>query len=162
MSTQRYEIKLTESELRAVYLFSMLRRPGTGLKRFVAIAVGGIALAMAFQRTDAMAHVLGAIVALACGWIALRPFVVARVLTKQVLSKQGAPEVTVELDEAGVLVTRTGKSARFAWSRITAQGRGPGFYWYEIQGAAIAAIPDRLVSDRPGLEALLKRAGQAS
>jgi hypothetical protein len=157
VSTQRYEIKLTESELRAVYLFSMLRRPGTGLKRFVAIAVGGIALAMAFQRTDAMAHVLGVMVALACGWIALRPFIVARVL-----SKQGGPEVTVELDETGVLVTRTGKTARFAWSRITAQGRGPGFYWYEIQGAAIAAIPDRLVSDRPGLEALLKRAGQPS
>jgi hypothetical protein len=151
----RYVIQLTEPERRAVYLFSMLRRPGTGLRRFMAIIVGGAALMMGAQQSG-MAQIFAVIVALACGWIALRPFLMARIL-----SKQGGPEIVVEVGEPGVTLRRDGKSATFAWSRITAQGRGPGFYWYEVQGAALAAIPDRLVTDRPGLEKLLERAGSS-
>jgi|GEM_PF-2644596 len=152
----RYVIQLTESERRAVYLFSMLRRPGTGLRRFMAIMVGGAALMMGAQQSG-MAQIFAVIVALACGWIALRPFLMARIL-----SKQGGPEIVVEVGAPGVTLRRDGKSATFAWSRITAQGRGPGFYWYEVQGAALAAIPDRLVTDQKGLEKLLQRAGSAT
>jgi hypothetical protein len=154
-SPHRYAFQLTEAELRAVILFSMLKRPGAGLRRFMAIAVGGVALAVGLERTSSMAHVFAIVIALACGWIALRPFVLSRVM-----AQRPAPAVEVELGEPGVTVRRDGKSATFDWSRITAQGRGPGFYWYEVQGAAIAAIPDRVIQDRAGLEAWLARAGK--
>ena len=95
------------------------------------------------------------VIALACGWIALRPFVLSRVM-----AQRPSPAVELEIGEPGVTIRRDGKSATFDWSRITAQGRGPGFTWYEVQGAAIAAIPDRVVQDRPGLEAWLGRAGK--
>lgn len=154
-SPQRYAFQLTEAELRAVILFSMLKRPGAGLRRFMAIAIGGIALAVGLERQSSMAHVLAIVVALACGWIALRPFILSRVM-----AQKPSPQVEVSLGEPGVTLTRNGKSATFDWSRITAQGRGPGFYWYEVQGAAIAAIPDRVVQDRASLEGWLARAGK--
>lgn len=155
MGAHRYTVRMTESELRAVYLFSMLRRPGTGLRRFLAVAVGAVALAVGFEQEGASARVFGIVIALGCAWTALRPFILSRVM-----SKNGSPEVEVEFDQKGVSVTRAGKTAQFAWSSITAQGHGPGFYWYEIRSGALAAIPDRLVKDPAGLEKLLARAGQ--
>jgi hypothetical protein len=153
--TLRYEFQLTPAELRAVVLFSMLRRPGEGFRRLVAIAVGGIALMWAAQGSG-WAQVGGVTLALACGWIALRPVFLSRVM-----AQKPAPKVTLELSERGVKVIKEGKAADFAWSRITAQGKGPGFYWYEVQRAAIAVIPDRVVDDRAALEALLARAGSS-
>jgi hypothetical protein len=149
----RFEFQLAPSEVRAVVLFSMLRRPGEGLRRLVAIAAGGIALAWAAQGRG-WAQVGGVTLALGCAWIALRPFVLARLM-----AQKPSPRVSLELSERGVKVERDGKSAEFPWSRITAHGRGPGFHWYEIQRAAVAAIPDRVVTDRAALEALLARAG---
>lgn len=151
--TLRYEFQLSPAELRAVVLFSMLRRPGEGLRRLIAIAVGGVALMWAAQGSG-WSQVGGVTLALACGWIALRPFFLARMM-----AQRPSPRVTLELSERGVNVVKDGKAAEFAWSRITAHGKGPGFYWYEVQRAAIAAIPDRVVEDRPALEALLSRAG---
>lgn len=149
----RFAFQLTPAEVRAVVLFSMLRRPGEGLRRLVAIASGGVALAWA-ARGGGWAQVGGVPLALACAWIALRPFVLSRLA-----AQRPSPAVTVELSERGVKVERAGKSAEFPWSRITAHGRGPGFTWYEIQRAAVAAIPDRVVPDRAALDALLARAG---
>lgn len=149
----RYEFQLSPAEVRSVILFSMLRRPGEGLRRVLAIVVGGVALLWG-TGSGGWSQVGGITLALACGWIALRPFFLARMM-----AQKPSPKVVVELSERGVKVVRDGKAAELAWSRITAQGKGPGFYWYEVQRAAIAAIPDRVISDRPALEALLARAG---
>lgn len=151
----RYEVTLTDEELRTAWLEEERARRG-----LVRRALGPVLVVLGLstwisQTNDATRLVSVLAVALGLFHVA-RPFLaVARVLADR--RRTGAKEVVVSLDDDGLAIGRGGKTLRFAWNEVTAAGERQGYIFYEVRGQHRAPIPLRVVPDLDALRSLLKR-----
>lgn len=159
MPALRYEIRLTDDELRTAWLTEDNARRGL-LRRsigpaLVVFGLGSIVSGGVGQGGDVLAQLLGvAAVALGLFHVA-RPFlVIARVLAER--RRRGDDTVIVVLDDDGIGLTRQGKSMRMPWKDVTAAGQRDTYVWYELRGQHRAPIPLRVVPDAEALRALLR------
>ncbi|MBX7192179.1 MAG: hypothetical protein K1X94_08985 [Sandaracinaceae bacterium] len=154
MTALRYEIALTDDELRTAWLTEDRARRGF-LRRSIGPALVVFGLGTLVSQPDGTARLLG-IAAVAWGLFQLaRPFlVVAQVLKER--RARGGDEVTVVLDDDGIALTRQGKSMRAPWKDVTAAGQRDTYVWYELRGQHRAPIPLRVVPDAEALRALLR------
>lgn len=147
-----YDVDLTDDELRAAWLTedrarrSLLRR---------AIAPVAVVLGLGAIVGDGGSRVAG-FLAVAFGLATVaQPFLaVAGVLAAR--RKQGPTAVRVALEDAGIMLTRGGKTARFPWSEVTAAGQRATYVWYELRGQHRAPIPLRVIEDLEALTSLLR------
>lgn len=141
-SPLRYELRLTDAELRRVFLFGYFKRPFAILRRFAGFGV--IALGFHTLRDGAL-HPLAGIACIAWGsWFVLHPLIGAFLAVRR---RGSRGQVVVEVGDAGIGISQDGKRANFGWERVTEAGKLGDLVWFEIKGAALAAIPLRVVSD---------------
>ncbi len=153
MPPLRYEITLTDDELRTAWLTEDRSRRGL-LQRTITALLILFGVATLALEGAASARWVG-VAALALGLLRLsRPFLVLR----RVLSdrrRAGPERVVVTLDDAGIVLERGGKSARFPWSEVSAAGErvAERYFYYELRGRHRAPIPHRVVDDPEALRA---------
>ena len=151
---QRYDVELTDEELRTAWLTEDRARRGL-LRRAIGPAMVVLGVVTLASDGSPTARLVG-LLALAFGLFHLaRPFLtVARVLSER--RRAGDTRIVVELADEGISLTRAGKTVRFPWKEVTAAGRRETYIWYELRGQHRAPIPLRAVSDPDALTALLR------
>jgi hypothetical protein len=103
------------------------------------------------SQSDGTARVIATFAVLLGLFQIARPFLtVARAISER-KRRGGSQRVTVALDDAGIALTREGKTVRFPWKDVTAAGERETYVWYELRGQHRAPIPRRVIDD---LEAL--------
>lgn len=140
----RYELRLTDAELRRVFLFGYFKRPFAILRRFLGFGV--IALGFHVMRTgsDDLPWFAGPLCVLWGSWFVLHPLIGAWLAVRR---RGSRGSVVVEVGDDGVAISQEGKRAAFGWDRVTEAGKLGDLVWFEVRGAALAAIPLRVVED---------------
>lgn len=153
MKPLRYEIELTDEELRKAWIREDRDRRGLLSRAFGPILLLFGVATLASQATPASRLV--ALLALAYGFFRiLRPSILLRRVLQE-RRKGGDERVKLTLDDEGITLERGGRSARFPWSDVTAAGEreAEGYFFYELRGKHRAPIPHRVVEDRDALRA---------
>lgn len=146
----RYEVDLTDAELRDAWLTEDRARRGLA-RRAIGPAMIVFGLGTLASQSETTARVIATLAILMGLFQIARPFLnVARAISER-RRRGGSQVVIVALDDAGIALTREGKTARFPWKDVTAAGERETYVWYELRGQHRAPIPRRVIGD---LEAL--------
>lgn len=140
----RYTLRLTDRELFRVFLFGYFKRPFAILRRFVGFAAIALGFHVLRTASDDLPWIAGPACIAWGSWFVLHPLLGAWLAVRR---RGSRGEVVVELDANGVAIAQDGKRAAFGWDRVTEAGMLGDLVWFELRGAAIAAIPLRVVAD---------------
>ncbi len=155
MATLRYEVDLTDAELRDAWLTEDRARRGLA-RRAIGPAMIVFGLGTLASQPEATARAIATFAILLGLFQIVRPFLtVARAISER-RRRVGSQRVTVTIDDDGIALTREGKTARFAWKDVTAAGERETYVWYELRGQHRAPIPRRVIGDLDALRATLR------
>lgn len=152
-----YRFRLTDEEFRRAWLAEYYRRPGwrsiriLGGPMFVGLGV------LMLRGEDTFGRVMGVLAILLGVWYAVKPWLGARVMTKQRRESGRADvELAVTFGARGVKIDDGKVQTELSWEDITGAGLGRGYVWYEIRGGSRATVPLRVVDDLDALRETLR------
>ena len=144
----RYELRLTDRELFRVFLFGYFKRPFAILRRFIGFAIIAFGFHLLRNASDDLPWIAGPLCIAWGSWFVLNPLLLAWLAVRR---RGTRGHVVVEVADDGVAISQECKRAAFGWDRVTEAGKLGDLVWFEIRGAAMAAIPLRVVADPPAL-----------
>lgn len=144
----RYELRLTDRELFRVFLFGYFKRPFAIFRRFVGFAIIAFGFQLMRSASEDLPSVAGPLCIAWGSWFVLHPLLMAWLAVRR---RGSRGHVVVEVADDGVAISQEGKRATFGWDRVTEAGKLGDLVWFEIRGAAMAAIPLRVVGDAVAL-----------
>ena len=155
MTTLRYQVDLTDAELREAWLAEERARRGLA-RRAIGPALIVFGLGTLASQSEPTARGIATFAILLGVFHIARPFLaVARALSER-RRRGGSQAITVALDDDGIALTREGKTVRFPWKDVTAAGERATYVWYELRGMHRAPIPRRVIDDLEALRETLR------
>lgn len=139
-----YELRLTDRELFRVFLFGYFKRPFAIFRRFIGFLIIAFGFHVMRTASEDLPSFAGPLCIAWGSWFVLNPLLLGWMAVRR---RGTRGSVVIELSDAGLSISQEGKRADFGWDRVTEAGRLGDLLWFEIRGAAMAAIPLRVVGD---------------
>jgi hypothetical protein len=150
-------IELSSAEMARSWLVEHYRRQGWPPLRTL-VGVGILVLGGMSMLGPSGPNLFGGLAIAWGAFLTLRPIAFAGWIL--VRHRRTKPFV-VTVDGRGVEIRGAKGTRMVPWTDITAWGLGSDYLWYEVKRGPRAIIPFRVMSDRPGLEALFRGEGRS-